>query len=196
MPVETRYMTRILHTINGLTAYKLGTTQSAPWVTAEWAMPPFPLTSYFGIRVWKRSVDESETEITAGTPVAIVSRSGAGSGYQSNTWDCPETALASKDAIVVRVYHRFEGYDWDEAVVPKFITEQLGAENLDAATWTVIYWTLLEDYMGAGVSRALFRFGDATYNSRIENFTWTPAPPPPVAKAGLNIPQVLQVITG
>ena len=169
---ETRYMGAYLCKINGLYAYMLSSTPSSCYRWCGWAIGGFPVTSYFGIRVFVRHVDESETEITCGTPVAVVSRSEEGEGYQSNTWHCPEISLVSTDAIIVRVYHRFEGYDWDVNVRVPVITEQLGAESLDSATWTVTYHTSLEDYIGAGVSRAMFRWGDASHNSRITNFQW------------------------
>jgi len=162
------------HTVNGLTAYKLGTEQTTTPVVVY-----IPTTStakcYAGIRVFIRHADDSETEITSGTPVAQVSRTSSGGGIQSNTWNCPETSLADTDAIVVRVYLKSGAGAWSEKAV--FTTEQLNALKLDAATWTVYYYTV--KYSGELGWTWEFDFGTSTYNSRIANFAWTLAAPPP-----------------
>jgi hypothetical protein len=169
MPAETRYMRSDTWTVNGLTAYKLGTTQSTgpPEVyigaTGE-------LTAYWGIRVWKRSSAGVETEITGGTPVAVVSRSSDGDGLQNATWSCPETPLNPTDSIVVRLYIRLGTGAWTEEVV--FTTEQLGTTILNAATWTVYLYTNRTYDRDFDITYAYFRWGASTYNSRIANFTW------------------------
>jgi len=170
MPVETRYMRGDQHTVNGLTAYILGTTQSdveqvhkrgfSGNVGIEW-----------GIRVWKRKSDGTEEEITNGTPVAIVSRGADGEGIQSATWTCPQTSLSSTDAIVVRVYVRELGGSW--YLHAEFITEQLGASSLDGATWTVYYYTYRRYNALFDITDAWFYWGTTDKNSRIENFSWS-----------------------
>jgi len=163
--VETRYMRGDKQTVNGLSAYILGTSQSA--VSGHYSVP-VDTGYYWGIRVWKRASDGTETEITSGTPVAQVARS-SGAGLQSATWDCPLTSLVGSDAVVVRVYERTGGATtW--TLCAEFITEQLGGQSLDAATWTVYYYTAVTAYA------AVFWWGTSTYNSRIVNFTWTPVP--------------------
>jgi hypothetical protein len=165
MPAETRYMRSDTWTVNGLSAYKLGLEQTTTEVKVD-VSSDAPM---WGIRVWKRSAAGVETEITGGTPVAIVVRTATDSGIQSNTWSCPETSLNPTDAIVVRVYI-FDGENWQLAAT--FITEQLNASKLNAATWTVYYYTVYSTYL----LKASFYFGTSHYNSRIENFQWTPAP--------------------
>lgn len=161
---ETRYMRSDTHTVNGLTKYVLGTTQTESYLTrSEYAVN----SGDWGIRVWKRASGGTETEITSGTPVAQVSRTTDGSGIQTNTWACPETTLASTDAIVVKVYVRPDGGSWVEKET--FITTQLSASKLDAATWLVSYWTQLDTTN----EYAAFRFGSTSYNSQIGNFKYT-----------------------
>jgi len=158
------------HTVNGLTGYKLGTEQSAT-VVGVFIATTATATCYAGIRVFVRHADGSEIEITEGTPVAQVSRSSSGGGLQSNTWSCPEVSLAESDAIVVRVYLKSGTGAWYERAV--FITEQLNASKLNAATWTVYYY--VSKYQDPELGWVWeFDFGTSTYNSRIENFTWTP----------------------
>jgi len=178
-PVETRYMRGDQHNINGLTAYILGDTQSA---TSQYhrrvISSGFSALASWGIRVWKRSSGGVETEITSGTPVAAVYRMEDGSGIQSNTWACPGADLSSDDAIVVRVYLTCRGNTY---LCAEFITEQLDAETLEAATWTVYYHTAYSFYSSR--ITATFRWGTVTYNSRIEGFSYTSA----VATHKLNL---------
>jgi len=155
-------------TVNGLTAYVLGTSQTASSRYYE-DIEEWLLNGYWGIRVWKRSSGGVETEITAGTPVAQVSRSAVGSGLQSGTWNCPETSLSSTDAIVVRVYFQYGTSGW--VLAAEFITGQLGASKLDSATWTVYYYTYITK--SGALYRYRFYWGTTTYNSRITNFVWT-----------------------
>jgi len=179
------------HTVNGLLAYILGTAQSdiarsytgsyADLVSASW-----------GIRVWVRHSDGSMEEVTGGSPVAIVTRTGPGSGIQSNTWSCPETSLVATDAIQIRVYMRFGTGTW--VTMANWLTEQLGATQLDAITWTVYYYTVLTWDAELAESVATFYWGTSTYNSRIENFSYTIPVPPVIPRAGLNIPQVLTIL--
>jgi hypothetical protein len=165
---ETRYFRSDTQTVNGLTAYKLLPTNTTLYTEKSVAR----IYTYVGIRVWKRSAAGVETEITAGKAVARVTY-GTTYGVYSATWSCPSTPLDPTDAIVVRVYDCASDGTIG-ALIAEFITEQLGAKSLDASTWTVYYW--LRYVTVEYVEYVQFRFGDSTYNSRIENFTWTPAP--------------------
>jgi len=64
MPVETRYFRSDTQTVNGLTAYILGTAESSSLKELEIQSDK---TVYIGIRVWKRNSAGSETEITSGS---------------------------------------------------------------------------------------------------------------------------------
>lgn len=79
---EIRYMRGNTTTVNNLTAYQLSTNQSD---TAKYnTYGGYGSCSvWWGIRVWERSSAGTETEITGGTPVALVSRSTSGEGIQS-----------------------------------------------------------------------------------------------------------------
>lgn len=171
---ETRYMRGDQQTINSLTAYSLGTSQSS---TSQSNLIEKTrsgnLVVDWGVRIWKRTSAGSETEITSGTPVAQVTRSAIGEGMQNNTWSVPLTSLNATDSIVVRVYAQIrDNVDW--SVQATFTTEQLGSEILPAGTWTFYYYTWYDTYNTGGPSgrytRGRFYWGDSTYNSRIENF--------------------------
>jgi len=181
MPVETRYFRTDTHTVNGLTTEQLTTTQGTTYGTRFIYGSGSRLYGRLGIRVWVRHADGTEEEITGGTPVASVYVEEGTEGYFSNTWDCPQTSLSSTDAIVVRVYGRLQG-DAAWTLMDTWITEQLGAEQLDAATWTVTYHAGCDYNLRFDRTTLTFDFGSSTYNSRIEGFSWTPSAPPPVAR--------------
>lgn len=176
---ETRYMRGDQHTVNGLLAYVLNTSQSDSAQDDYKSSSTYGVTGYVGSRVWARDTNGNEhTELTSGTPVATVSRSGTGEDIQSNTWSCPETTVNSTDAIVVKIYIKLGTGGW--VYTQRFITEQLGAETIDSNTWTFYYYTKWEGApFPTAYTRMRFKYGTSTYNSRITGFKWTEAGPPP-----------------
>lgn len=131
-------------------------------------------TVFYGVDVVKREADGTETVL--GSKVAIWSGSISSlydsPGLYAAAWGCPQTALESTDAIVVRVYQKV-GVPGVWNLTREFITEQLGAQSLDSATWIVYYY--VDATADVSYVYTIFYHGIATYNSRIENFTWTPA---------------------
>ncbi|WP_455142471.1 hypothetical protein, partial [Candidatus Hodarchaeum mangrovi] len=165
---QTRYMRSDSHTINGLSAYQLGTTNTASFIelneqTSRWSGS---YTVTWGIRVWIRHIDSSETELTSGL-VATVQRSSDGVGIQSASWAPTETDLAETDALVIRVYMQIGSSTYGPV---EFSTEQLGAVKLLSTSWSVNYYTE-RDYRGwpQDRTRGIFSWGDNSHNSRITN---------------------------
>lgn len=187
MTVETRYFRSDTEDVNGLDTEKLRTTKSGSagtrtqiYVDPELVFDAF----YWASRVWKRDSGGSETEITPGYPIAQVTRSPTGSGYQNNSWNCPITDLDPTDSIVVRVYvrARIPGRPptytaW--LLLDTWQTEQLGADGLPIHTLTFYYWTRLL-FDGQWTWTLEYKF-DGAFDTRITNFTWTPVAPPVVA---------------
>ncbi|MBA7497010.1 hypothetical protein ES702_07619 [subsurface metagenome] len=175
MPVETRYFRKYddLLITQGTVTYELGYGSG------------YLNLGYWGIRVWIRHSDLSVTDISGWPPVAIVTKGTTGEAILSNTWDCPETALASDDKIGVAIYLKIEDVLGWYLLWSRCDTEALNAEKLDAATWTVYYYVDIFWHAGAGMWIYYIRGNSATYNTRIENFTWTPLPPPPVVPVPL-----------
>jgi len=164
MPVETRWFRGDYHTVNGLTCRKLLTTL----IELIWE---YHSTCYVyvaaGIRVWKRSSAGVESEITAGTPVAVAYCYAPGGGAFMGSWNCPLTSMTLTDSVVVRIYWNQDGGGW--VLVDTWQTEQLGAIQLSAATWSLTYILTADgppDY-GSGIYG-----GSAVYPARIEGFTW------------------------
>ncbi len=172
---ETRFLRSNAATVNGLTAYDLGTDltgsiavfDQSSTVSGDQAIT-------WGIRVYVRHSDTSETEITSGM-VATVSRGAGGdaAGIQTGNWLCPQTVLSPTDSIVIEVWYQIGGNS--PVIHTEFTTPQLSATSLDASTWSVSYYTE-RDRAGGFFSRtttAIFHWGDNVHNSRIENFKYS-----------------------
>ncbi len=192
MTVQTRYLLSTTQTINGLLANKLALDFSGASDSRIKIKSTATITVYAGIRVWKRASDGTETEITAGTPVAqvltVVNRVAV--PPVTATWVCPLTTLVSTDSIVVRWYTQFDADGWLEWLTST--TEVLVAQSLDAATWTVSYcWRVIG--LPAGVVYSYLYFdGDwealPYYETTISSFTWTPYVAP---AAGVTLRRLL-----
>lgn len=127
------------HTVNGLTAYKLLTTQGddeqrldlGPWLCGS--PDPYGANS----DVYIRHADGSEDLL--GSAIAGTSLMNDPGGYANGTWNCPETSLVGTDAI--KIVERVILYGVSGPAT--WITEQLGWTKLNAATWTFRRMTFL-----------------------------------------------------
>ena len=93
-------------------------------------------TTYFNSDVYIRHSDGSEDLLASG--IAQTTRDApSSSGYQNATWVCPETVLASGDAIRVwnwiKIHIEEGAYSW--------ITEPLMHGTLESSTWTFRRYT-------------------------------------------------------
>lgn len=166
-------------------AYELGTAQTVASAGAEQNVRG----STVGVRIWKVNSDDTEIEIGAdGTHAPVTGPSSTTT--LSATWTCPPESDVV--AVVVRVY---KGSDFLQTADPLlgglpavFITEDLDTSLL-SAEWTIYYAFL---YVGFFIRETYYKWGSATYNSRITNFSYGV----PVVKAGLNIPEVLPLLIG
>ncbi len=153
---------------------QLGATQSTGFQTLNergdrWSGSQ---TVYWYIQVWVREADTTMTQISVGN-AAQVFRTADGSGLQSGTWVLASNYnLDPTDSVVIHVYMQIGGNTYGPV---EFVTEQLGAEELVAGTWTVWYYTE-RDYdsrWNQDRTRGIFYYGDSIYNSRIVNFAYT-----------------------
>jgi hypothetical protein len=187
MTVETRYWQFNPWVVNGLNAYPLANTNTNTTNNVGLAADG-NLAVTWGHRVWKRSSSGVETEITSGTPVAQCSKA-VGDTTQTEmtaTWDILwAISLEPTDAIVDRLYIKFGTGAWQLAM--ESITEQLGGQSLDPATWTYKCWYQREYISATKWTRGRMYFGSSSYNSRILNFTWTPAAPAAIASKRLLV---------
>mgnify|MGYP001626486683 CR=1 FL=1 len=168
---QTRYFKNATTTVNGLSANALALDLAGS--SASVAQSATGATDGdLGIGVYKRDSAGVETELTAGTPVAIVTYVDGDSGVlRSNTWNAPQTLLASTDSIVVRVYGRVPSGTGTWKLLASWTTEQLGAKRLETATWTIKYYGSFTYSITLNLGTLYFNF-DGTRPSCIENFTW------------------------
>lgn len=165
MTVETRYMRE-----DGW--HLLGLEQTAAYAEYD-EIVGSAVTVYWASDVSILHADTSET--TIGTKVAQVKSSVNGEGIESNTWVVALQALVATDCIRARIYQKMGTADW--VLCQTFTTEVLGANQLDAATWTFYYWVGYVKTSRPTTTEGWFRWGDSTRNSRIENFTWSVGAP-------------------
>ncbi len=157
--VETRYMRgdNVLGTEQTETDYQVDFTG------------PGGQTVYVGTRTFVYN-GETETELTEGSTVAVVERATNGDGYQTATWEPPETELSSGDSIIIRVYADLDTNP-PSTLRSTFATEELGSDILEANQWTVNYYTYRN--MAMGMTTGMFEWGSSVRNSRIEGFSYS-----------------------
>lgn len=129
-------------------------------------------TVYYSTSVWKRNSGGTETaiETNIASYSTLISALRLAEGLKSATGIIdPQVSMTSTDSIVVRVYQKVGAGAWN--LVREFTTEQLGAQSLDAVTWTIYYY--LSTSVDTSYVYTVFYHGTSVYNSRIENFTWT-----------------------
>jgi len=162
MVSETRY-----HRIDLV----LGTTQTVPYNTYGSSSKDVYLGTLVGLN------GDVNGGLSGGLCVGVV-QPGKTGGYQSATWACPFTPLSPTDYVTVRPQICDKagnptgdlGISWD--------TEPLGAQSLDAAIWTFYY------YCWRVAPYTYLSYGSPSYNTRIENFTYTIYVPPVTVMIG------------
>jgi len=164
--------------VNDLETHVLGTTETQAHEEGQFYIEGTDPVK-FGIRVWKRDKNGNETEITNGTPVAVVYKEIPFEGKQFATWDCPEVPLEPTDTIVVRCYAKIgaDPYILLPCVVKvgfytEWQSEQLSAKKLNSAKWVVTYQTLVVQDGVYTYSYLIFGDQIGGYESFIENFSW------------------------
>jgi hypothetical protein len=191
MTSETRYFRSDTEVVNAVTYYKLLISLSGSQGT---------LLSQEFVKFAVYVYHADGTTALLGTTTAI--DTDAIDGMYSVNWNCPQTnGLASTDRVLI-IISKSATSGGTFSTVGQWITEQLGAGSLDAATWTFYYYS--HYYESIRVIHAKdceyseiitphweFYFDTATYNSRIANFTWTVAAP---AKPLINMPLVNPVL--
>jgi len=168
-------------TVNGVTAYKLLTALSGTGKSTSKSDVTDSSTSgwIMGIRVYVLHSGGTKTELTAGTPVAQANiNPGVSPGASGGSWNCPQTTLATTDAILIEVWGICNGVGWGPyswQLFATFVTEQLNTTSLNAATWSVTYYGYVRNTwsksLGAYTTVCYF-YWDGSYPSRIDNFSW------------------------
>jgi hypothetical protein len=172
---QPRFMTTVWHCVNGICGNKLGTTQSGSgacsWISSSSGNVPYSNDLF--IKAYK--IDAGGGQQLFLDWAALVSSS-CSDCLISATASVGAMPLASADAVYIEVWGRKGGGGW--GVKDTFITEQLlGVQSLNAATWTVYYYLHRSYDSGTNTTTYSLCYNTSTYNSRIENFSFTPQPP-------------------
>lgn len=183
-PSETRYLLKSTWTQNGLTTKKLSLSFPSDTFQAVSKLAGRAVSNAsWGIRVWNRTIASVETEITSGSPVALVNRTANNVGYQaqSNTWACPAANWdqSSNCSLVVQWFCTFDNngtwYNMQNST-----TEGLSSSFLNASTWTITYYTSLLSktipvLASAGMAYDGIEESGAFYPTRIANIVYVSA---------------------
>ena len=155
----TWYFRSDTHTVHEILGYKLSSVQSFTPAADNRTTSGTANTSY-GVRVWILSASGELAELTSGTPVAIVTRTSNGSGTLTGSWICP-TYNNIIDAVLIRIYHRWNEGSWTLRVVS--ITRSGLLIRLPENTWVFHYHVSRYD----GSTNSSFHWGSQSYLSRV-----------------------------
>ncbi|MCD6434650.1 MAG: hypothetical protein J7L14_03485, partial [Candidatus Diapherotrites archaeon] len=178
-PIETRYMRGDTETVDSTTYYKLltGNTGTSAYNTAGWSSSSSPNGGFIRVRIYIYHANGSESLITTTDYIKV---SGSTITLYSVDVNIPETPLEITDRIKLVWQWSKNAYTWCDFTQAKFITEQLGTDTLNSATWTIyiyakftsVWIAFLKQY-----SNTIYLYwGDSTYPSRIENFSYGGVP--------------------
>lgn len=200
----TLYMRSDVVTVNGLVCRSLN--ESIGSVSGTFTLGYdgyWYLNSYYGIRVFQRSISGVETELSSGEPVAVYTWNAGldrGEGVFSGQWTCPSRVLAPSDCLVIRVYMKLQqsvGTGWVEKGV--FCTGQLGVYGLQSSSWTVDYYcaSLFRPDGEYFFSESHYLYGTINYLSCVKGLSFltvsSPASPSPTSSASAQVALTLGV---
>lgn len=172
---ETRYFRSDTQTVNTVNAYKLLTTESSSLMTTTITTLVATQSMSIGIKVYQISSSGTKTAISSGEVAVGYAPYLTSSAYLTltGTWSCPTTSLSSTDAIEIEIWGDTSVID---VLKQTWISEQLGASQLDSNTWTV-YYRIHRIYTGRPIYTCEFDFlcGISGSESYITGFKWDSA---------------------
>jgi hypothetical protein len=132
----TWYFRSDIWTILETLGYKLQTVNTNT-ATSDMRTDPLSKDVSYGFRVFVKDVLNATTELTTGTPEAIMLVTTNTSGMQTAYWNCPSfSGLVS--AVKINVYQRFNDEAWSLRRV--FISRDDLLWKFPAATWTFHFY--------------------------------------------------------
>lgn len=156
----TLYMRSDTYTTNEVSGYGLDTDYTNTYASIASNITGVANVTY-GFRVYLYSATTT-TELTSGTPAALINIYGNYTGQLSGNWYCPDaTTILGVDAIKVVVY-LYSGSTWN--AMGTFVTNHLMANGLVGSLWT---FQLNVDITQTSYTYATFGFGDTDYRSLI-----------------------------
>jgi hypothetical protein len=157
----TWYFRSDIWTILETLGYKLQTVNTHT-ATSDMRTDPVSKDVSYGFRVWVKDVLNSTTELTAGTPEAIMTKTTNSSSMVTAYWNCPSfSALVS--AVRIDVYQRFNDEGWSLRRI--FISKDDLLIKFPAATWTFHFY--INRTAGSTYS-TMWHGSYTTYDSRVD----------------------------
>jgi hypothetical protein len=163
---ETLYMRSDQYNVTGLTGYGLDTdyTNTAQTLTLT---ETGNITVYYGFRVYIYYSPLKITELTSGTPIAILSADGNFTGQLSNVWNFPGTTVTlGYQALKVSLYASTDNQaTWSNQA--DYLTNILITNYIAPSTWT---FSLQMNVIHTSTdTTSSFSFGDTNNRSTISN---------------------------
>ena len=161
----TLYFRSDVYTTNNVTSYGLAPedTNTIETVSNTLSGPlPYPM---YGFRVWLVHWDASTTELTGGSPTALIDPL---SSTHNSTWTPSKTNIAmGYDAIKVTVYLLSSETTWSPRA--SFISQPIQSNSLLSTTWLFNLDASGVFDAGSNLYTLSFSFGDTSTGSGISN---------------------------
>ena len=176
---ETRYFRTDFESVGSLQYHRLLTENIDEYgsESESWQSASQPSQAYLRSLIYAYHQDDTFDLIATSAGVTV---SGSTVTLYSEDVNIPQTSLDPTDRIYVLIQYSTDGSTWTSLASARFITEQLGATLLNSATWTIHYYAELTSTYSPWTRRwtntIYFYFGDSTYPSRIEGFSWSTGP--------------------
>jgi len=173
---ENRFFRSDIESVGELQFRRLLTSNTDTYATeSESWYSTFQLSqAYLRSLIYVYHQDNTFTLIATSGGVII---SGSTPTLYSENVAIPQTALDSTDRIYIQIQYSEDGSTWTSLASARFITEKLNATILNNATWTIYYYAMLTNqylpFQRRWQNTISFYFGDNTYNSRVEGFSYT-----------------------
>ena len=155
------------HTVNNVTGYVLSETQTASSLNLSEVNDL--ATVSWGFRVFILENGNYSTELTSGTPTALLTRTSNGQGIQNASWTPSVTSLhVGFDALLIRVYVKIGSDDWVFKAV--FVSSLLMEKQLNSTAWVFSCYTTRNSTIA--LATGIFSFGDGTFNSLVQGLAF------------------------
>lgn len=156
---ESVYFRNTIVSVNNQTGYELATLNTLITQTVTESFTSG--ATRVGFRIWLVGSNGYQTELTSGTPIAVMSRTINGNGTQEATYDMATHNIAiGSQCFKVNVYFEVDG-GWTAAAT--FLSQPIMSTRLEANTWVFSMWTSRD----SGAGEASFKFGSASYPATI-----------------------------
>jgi hypothetical protein len=155
--------------VNNETAYYLDQTNTAS--TISLTSTATGTTVYYGFRVYILHYDGTQTELTSGTPEAVITHTTSTTHQSTSTWTPSRYFLdMGYDALKIETYTKIGGNAW--TLKSTHHTPQLLYTEIPQQTWTFTLYTNTTIYY---YSTATYNFGSPTYPTNVELAFLTPS---------------------